>query len=268
MSGRSEPTIRHSFSCNVSRIKLSPRTTSRRMTAMAMRIDGRALYQRCVFGALGGLIGWGLLGMLAPASSSDLVSAAVNGAIVGLAIGAGCGAWDGLFRNRSPRRAAVGALIGAGVGAAGGFVGLGIGQLLFDAAGAGLVARSIGWAIFGAVVGLTEGIARRSPTKAAYGAYGGFLGGLVGGSAYQWIFEKSGFWFARENAGEIGKAVGLLLLGLFVGGFIGLVEDLLRSAWLVFTSGRLEGQSRTVDPQRGSRIRRSDAADICILGDP
>ena len=140
--------------------------------------------------------------------------------------------------------------------------------MLFDAAGAGLVARSIGWAIFGAVVGLTEGIARRSPTKAAYGAYGGFLGGLVGGSAYQWIFEKSGFWFARENAGEIGKAVGLLLLGLFVGGFIGLVEDLLRSAWLVFTSGRLEGQSRTVDPQRGSRIGRSDAADICILGDP
>jgi hypothetical protein len=233
-----------------------------------MQIDGKALYQRCVFGAIGGLLGWGLLGVFAPSSGSDVFNAAANGAIVGLAIGACCGAWDGVFRNRSPRRAAIGALIGAAVGAAGGFIGLGIGQQLYTAFGGGLTSRALGWALFGAAVGATEGLARRSPAKIAYGCYGGFLGGLVGGSAYQWVVEKSGFWFARDNAQAIGGAVGLVLLGLFVGGFIGLVEDLLRSAWLIFTSGRLEGQSRTLDPQRPARIGRSDAADICILGDP
>ena len=69
---------------------------------MALQIDGRALYQRCVFGALGGLLGWGLLGVVAPSSSSDLANAAFSGALVGLTIGACCGAWDGLFRNRAP----------------------------------------------------------------------------------------------------------------------------------------------------------------------
>jgi hypothetical protein len=50
------------------------------------------------------------------------------------------------------------------------------------------------------------------------------------------VVEKSGFWFARDNAQAIGGAVGLLLLGLFVGGFIGLVEDLLQltKLWEVF----------------------------------
>lgn len=235
---------------------------------MTLQIDAKALYERCVFGALGGLLAWGLLGIAAPSSGSDLANAAINGGIVGLAIGACCGAWEGVFRNRSPRRAAIGAAIGAGVGAIGGVVGLAIGQQLYSAAGNGFFARALGWAIFGAAVGATEGIARRSSAKLAYGCYGGFLGGLIGGSAYQWLVEKSSFWFARENAQAIGSAVGLMLLGLFVSGFIGLVEDLLRSAWLTFTSGRLEGQSRTLDPRRAASIGRSDAADICILGDP
>lgn len=235
---------------------------------MALRVDASALYQRCIFGALGGLLAWGLLGLLAPASGSDLAIAAWNGGIVGLAIGACCGAWDGVFRNRSPRRAAIGAAIGAAVGAVGGVVGLAIGQQLYSAAGNGFVARALGWALFGAAVGVAEGLARRSPAKIAYGCYGGFLGGLVGGSAYQWVVEKASFWFARENAQAIGSAVGLMLLGLFVSGFIGLVEDLLRSAWLTFSSGRLEGQSRTLDARRPNCIGRSDAADICILGDP
>jgi hypothetical protein len=162
----------------------------------------------------------------------------------------------------------VGAAIGAGVGAVGGLVGLAAGQLLYAAAGAGLASRAFGWALFGAAIGAAEGIARKSPAKIGYGSYGGFLGGLIGGSLNQWVVEKAGFWFARENAQAIGAALGLLLLGLFVGGFIGLVEDLLRSAWLMFTSGRLEGQSRTLDPRRPARIGRSDAADICLLGDP
>jgi MFS family permease len=235
---------------------------------MALQIDGRALYQRCIFGALGGLLGWGLLCMVAPSSSSDLANAAFSGALVGLTIGACCGAWDGLFRNRAPRRAAIGAGLGAALGALGGLIGLGIGQQLYAAAGGGFFSRALGWAIFGAAVGATEGLLRRSPTKIAYGCYGGFLGGLVGGSTYQWLVEKAGYWFARDNAHAIGSAVGLMLLGMFVSGFIGLVEDLLRAAWLIFTSGRLEGQSRTLDPRRPARIGRSDAADICILGDP
>ena len=180
-----------------------------------------------------------------------------------------CGSWDGLCRNRSARRLAIGAGLGAVLGFLGGLAGLAVGQGLFAATGGGLVARAFGWALFGAAIGATEGVAARSPSKLLFGSYGGFLGGLVGGSSYQWFFEWAQSHFARDNAHAIGGAIGLVLLGMFVGGFMGLVEDLLRSAWLVFTSGRLEGQSRTLDSGKAATsIGRSDAADICILGDP
>jgi hypothetical protein len=233
-----------------------------------MRIDWLALYQKSLLGGLGGLFGWALLAWFAPASQGVYATALVNGALVGLALGGCCGAWDGLFRNRGPRRAVTGAAIGAGVGLAGGVVGLTVGQITYDVAGGGLPPRAVGWALFGAAVGANEGLARRMPSKVLYGSYGGFLGGLVGGSTYEWVSGRALALFARENALAVGQAVGLVLLGLFVGAFMGLVEDLLRAAWLVFTAGRLEGQTRTLDPKKAAtRIGRSETADICILGD-
>lgn len=241
-----------------------------------MKIDWLAMYQKSLLGGLGGLLGWALLALFVAPSGNEFLDALIRGALVGLPVGAACGIWDGLFRNRSSKRMVIGAAVGAAIGLAGGAAGLLLGQLLSyvgrqvtTAAGWELMVRALGWGLFGAAVGMGDGIARRMHFQTLAGAYGGFLGGLVGGSTYQWIADRAEQIFSRGTAVAVGGAVGLVLLGLFVGAFMGLVEDLLRAAWLVFTSGRLEGQTRTLDPAKAvTRIGRSDGAEICILADP
>lgn len=235
-----------------------------------MRVDLWALYQKSMLGGLGGLFGWALITWLGPdASIGVFLSDLMSGALIGVSLGACCGAWDGLFRSKSLRRAFSGAAIGAGIGLVGGMIGLLLGELIFAVAGGGLAPRAVGWAIFGAFVGANEGIARGMRLTTFYGSYGGFLGGLIGGSTYESLFGFFRGTLEREAAQAVGGAVGLVLLGLFIGALIGLVEDLFRTAWLLFTSGRLEGQTRTLDSTKQfTKIGRSEVADICILGDP
>ena len=239
-----------------------------------MRIDTLALYQRSLLGGLGGLAGWGLMTLLVHIDTDTTVKLYVKdlltGALIGLALGAFTGSWQGLFRDRSPRRATVGAVVGAVIGCLGGMIGLVVGELVFRISGGGLLPRAIGWGLFGALVGLNEGLARRMPQKMMFGAYGGLLGGLIGGSTYEstaGLLALVGF--SRGFAIAFGGAIGLVVLGLCIGLMIAFVEDLLRGAWLLFTAGRFEGQTRTLDPQKkATTIGRSELADICILGDP
>jgi hypothetical protein len=234
-----------------------------------MKIDLLALYQKSLLGGLGGLLGWALINVLAADVANVYLKDLLTGACVGLTLGACCGVWDGLFRSHSWLRAVRGAGLGAAIGLAGGMIGLVVGEAIFDVTEGGLAPRAFGWGLFGAFVGASEGVGRHMPWTAAYGSYGGFVGGLFGGSTYVWLFGVCNKVFQRETAQAIGGAVGLVLLGLFIGAFMGLVEDLLRSAWLLFTSGRLEGQTRTLDPSKPEvRLGRSEAADICIVGDP
>ncbi len=239
-----------------------------------MRIDVLALYQKSLLGGLGGLFGWGLMTVLVHVSTGTTVRLyfkdMLTGALIGLALGACTGAWDGLFRARSLRRIAAGARVGAMLGLVGGLVGLVVGELIFSLAGGGLLPRAIGWGLFGALVGANEGVSKRMPQKTLFGAYGGLLGGLIGGSTYEstaGLLQLVGC--ERNFAIALGGAVGLVLLGLCVGLMVGFVEDLLRTAWLLFTSGRFEGQTRTLDPRKpATLVGRSELADICILADP
>jgi hypothetical protein len=239
-----------------------------------MQLDPRLMYEKSLLGGLGGLIGWGLMSLAVFGPADALwrlfVKDAVTGALIGLALGAATGAYQGLFRDRSRARLLHGARVGALLGTAGGVVGLVLGEAVFTLAGGGLFARSLGWAAFGALVGASEGIALRMPQKTMFGGYGGLLGGLVGGSTYETLafgFQSVGV--PRGPAVALGGAIGLVLVGLAIGLLTALVEDLLRTAWLLFTSGRLEGQTRTLDPKKAELILgRADAADICLLGDP
>lgn len=231
-----------------------------------MTIDRLGLYQRTLLGGLGGLLGWLCVSLFIPDSTSIWLTA-VTGGVVGLAIGGLCGVWDGLFRERSTVRTLRGGGFGAGLGFVGGMLGLLIGQALYNWADGrgGLFPLAIGWAFFGAAVGVTEGLQRRMPQKMMFGAFGGLLGGLVGGSIYVLIPNIAG----RGTGQVVGLAISLVLLGMAIGMLIGLVEDLLRSAWLMFTSGRFEGQTRTLDPGKpATTMGRSELDDICILGDP
>jgi len=237
-----------------------------------VNIELRGLCQKSLLGGLGGLIGWVLLTVFVwtPKGSGVIVPAMLTGALIGLAIGVCSGAWEGLFRDRNLERLKRGVRIGAITGLIGGAFGLLIGEFMFQLIGGGLFTRAIGWSVFGAAVGTNEGLAKLMPQKVSYGAFGGLLGGLLGGSMYESlanVFQWLGF--GRDVAIAVGGSVGLVLLGMCIGCLIGLVEDILRPAWLMFMSGKLEGQTRTLDPKkRATTIGRAELADICLLGDP
>ena len=231
--------------------------------------DLRALFQRTVLGALGGVFAWGALTWISPWFGKSGASFWGTGGLIGLSLGLSLGVWEGAFRDRVARVALIGGAIGAAVGFLGGCIGFGIGNLIFAATSGGVVWRSIGWGLLGGFVGSAAGIARRMPSRIAFGSYGGLLGGLAGGSLYEAMFALvRELGFSRETGLTLAGAIGLAILGGFIGGLMGFVEDLLRNAWLIFSTGILEGQTRTLDPRKRETILgRSELADICLLGD-
>src|SRR5262249_43402224 len=122
----------------------------------------------------------------------------------------------------------------------------------------GVWPRALGWAIFGMFVGTSDGFAARMAAKVRYGVLGGLLGGLIGGSTYDMLVRSGSDW---------GGAVGLMILGACIGALIGLVESLLRKAWLFFITGRLEGQTRTLDSRRPRTLGSAHTCDIVLPGD-
>jgi hypothetical protein len=236
-----------------------------------MAIDTRRIYFGAVLGGIGGLLGWAgtVLVQSAVADSTIYVKNVAFGAVIGACIGALIGCTEGLIESRSARRTLSGAVIGAIIGGIGGVVGLVLGEWLFNVMQGGVWPRALGWAIMGLLVGTADGIARWMPSRILYGAIGGFIGGMLGGGSLDKITD-----LMRGRTGDLmkaqawGSAIGLVLVGLFIGAMIGLVESLLRVAWVRFLNGRFEGQSRTLDPARAvTTLGSSDACHIILRGD-
>lgn len=236
-----------------------------------MSVDKQRIYYNAVFGALGGLISWLFIGLFLNIDTSSLgalfLKDALLGAAVGVCIGGSIGAVDGLTVSRSRRRLVRGVALGSLIGLIGGLIGLVIGEVIFKFAGGGVWPRAVGWAIFGLLVGTSEGRVQQSREKTSYGAVGGLLGGLIGGSTYERLSTLlRTVTHDRELALTVGTAVGLIILGACIGSLIGLVEDILRSAWLKVVVGRLEGRTFTLTGEE-STLGRSDTCDVVIPGD-
>lgn len=236
-----------------------------------MSVDKQRIYYNAVFGALGGLISWLFIGLFLDIDTSSLATLflkdALLGAAVGVCIGGAIGAVDGLTVRRSWRRLVRGVSLGGLIGLIGGLIGLIVGEVIFKFAGGGVWPRAVGWAIFGFLVGTSEGRVQQSREKTSYGAVGGLLGGLIGGSTYERLSTLlRTVTHDRELALTVGTAVGLIILGACIGSLIGLVEDILRSAWLKVVVGRLEGRTFTLAGEE-STLGRDDACDIVIPGD-
>jgi len=96
---------------------------------------------------------------------------------------------------------------------------------------------------------------------------GGLLGGLIGGSTYERLSTLlRAVTHDRELALTVGTAVGLIILGACIGSLIGLVEDILRTAWLKVVVGRLEGRTFTLT-RKETRLGKADNCDIVLPGD-
>jgi len=195
-------------------------------------------YYYAVLGAIGGLIGWQLSNILGLSIMTNLyLSEAVVGGLVGLIIGLFIGMAEGLLTLNFVQAIKSGAF-SAVLGLVAGAIGLPLSEFLFQAVGAGLMGRALGWAIFGFLLGLAEGVVGKSQV------WKGMLGGLIGGALGGLLLESAHNWLSDPLTG---KAAGLVLLGASVGAFISLIVVLLSRAWLEVTSGKLKGTEFILD---------------------
>jgi hypothetical protein len=195
-------------------------------------------YTYGLLGAIGGLIGWQISNILGLSFTenlfmSEVIVGALLGGTIGLFIGFGEGfaAQNFLFGLRK-------ALVSALMGALGGAIALPIAEGVYLSLGGPAWSRPIGWAIFGLLTGLATGITGGGQL------WKGGLGGLIGGALGGLLLEGALKMFSDPL---IGKAAGLMLLGMSVGVFIALIVFMLSRVWLEVTSGKMKGMEFILD---------------------
>jgi len=196
------------------------------------------LYYYAVLGAMGGLIGWQASNAIGLSFWSSLyLSEIVVGGLIGLSIGALIGFSEGL-NSRNFLQILKSGLFSGGLGLIGGAIGLPIAEGLFLFLGGGILGRTIGWAVFGLLIGAA--FAFTSGNEAWKPALGGAIGGLLGG----FVLESIRGLFPDPL---YGKAIGLTAMGASIGIFIALIVLLLSRAWLEVISGKMEGSEFILD---------------------
>jgi len=133
------------------------------------------------------------------------------------------------------------------------------GSLLIEAS----LIRGLGWALFGAGVGASIGVLRGDQGQTMRGALGGALGGFVGGTLFNFIAVVLG-----QNAPEaLPRFIGVVLLGAFLGGATRLVQETLKTAWLLgISTGPYEGKEYPLGKARVS-VGRGNNCDLSLFRD-
>lgn len=235
------------------------------------------LWRNALFGAVGGFLSWLVTehfvqdrATAGPASSA-VWAMAVFFLFIGGIIGTALGSVEGVL-SLSRAKALRGAAVGLVLGMVGGAFGGALGQLLFSFIGGRIrpefgqippilvLARTTGWALLGAVIGLAQGAAFRSAKRLLQGLVGGLIGGAIGGLC----FDAVGRAF---QGGEASRMIALTLLGLFIALAIAAVEELAKQAWLTIAIGRPEGKQFILTKPE-TLLGSAEVADVPLFGDP
>jgi hypothetical protein len=193
------------------------------------------------------------------------------GAIIGGIIGYVVVGWEYLVDGSAMRFLRTGTQ-GCLLGALGGALGLVLGELINYALqmGAwlsplviGVLARGLGWMVFGLTIGLAEGWVARSLLKTSYGAVGGSLGGFFGGAVFAALLIGSQ---RQEWTYVWGQASALVILGASIGSLIASVEEALKPASVKILRGWREGREFSI-LKRETTLGRDERADILLLRD-
>ena len=190
----------------------------------------RLIYYSAIIGGWAAFFGWLLAECLLLRGQGDrggLVTLTVVGAIVGAAIGAGLNVVAGIANTRLMNllmRVPVG-LIGGGIGGA---LGILAGQMVYSIG----LPRALGFMLLGLGVGVVEGLYERSPSKIRNGLIGGLVGGLAGGFLFDPVAKA-----LQSSYGISSRAVAFVILGICIGAMVGLVQVVLKQAWLSVLDG-------------------------------
>lgn len=224
-----------------------------------------------IAGGLGGFAGWTLIEplvipMLRTAFDLNRLYQidAIFGALTGVTIGLALGAAEGLIL-RSRQRAWRGALICGLAGVAGGAIGAIIGEMVYQPLKLCLfLGRSLGWGVFGTLLGLAVGITRRSRLGTRSAALGGLIGGLAGG----FVFDLVGvIVMLIVSSDAASRAVALVIVGACIGLFIVVVERAMAHGSLKITSGRFEGKDFVLDKPLVT-MGSDERCDVALFADP
>ncbi|HEV2472621.1 MAG TPA: FHA domain-containing protein, partial [Chthonomonadales bacterium] len=136
-----------------------------------------------------------------------------------------------------------------------------------------VISRAFGWAFMGLGIGAGSAIATRSPKRITHGAIGGFLGGFAGGFifdilAVSWapVQQVAAGGPRTFDSGGLSRLVGFTAIGALSGLFIGLVEELMKQAWVRVLAGRNEGADFILSRPMNI-IGRDERSDVPLYGD-
>lgn len=218
------------------------------------------IYYTAIFGGLGGLLGWWIIGSFALPDNIWLY-ATIAGAGLGLFIGGMIAASDGAIVKRAPVRAMRDGILGALAGALAGLIGLLIAQVIwFILPGGGFVARALSWMLMGMLIGMGDLLVSRRKQRALYAGLGGLGGGLVGGLIYEGLTQ---LFLAQSGAAQIAlSGLGLMIVGACIGGLIPLARQVFSRGELRVLSGEQRGLAREVTDR--ATIGRYDGNDLYL----
>jgi pSer/pThr/pTyr-binding forkhead associated (FHA) protein len=248
-------------------------------------LNRRELTFKALAGLVGGAIGWMPVELASHNShlgqaqtTGDLIAYYISAAIAAGAIGAFITAVDTSEMRITPevqRRFIRGFAICALLSLLSTYFGNYVFNAVLQAGGVGfspegelvrgsivtlVIARLLGWAIDGALVGAGVGLATLTMENVPKGAVGGLVGGAVGGIAFDLIGSIVGGGLASRFFGEAAT-------GLAIGLFIGLVQELTKAAWVTVEQGRLRGRQYRIEGAHAS-IGRAEENPVGLFGDP
>jgi hypothetical protein len=195
----------------------------------------RLIYYSAFVGGWAAFVGWLIseIFLLRRATELSLLSLMLTAGFVGGAIAGGlgmlAGAANGQWKQGFHRL-----WLGLGGGFIGGALGGGFGALIYSEQLA-TVSRTIGWTLMGLAIGSVDGVFDLSVKKIRNGLIGGGIGGFLGGLLFNPIYALFG-------GNMSSRAAAFVILGMFIGLFIGLAQIILMEAWLTVVAGFRTGR--------------------------
>ena len=245
------------------------------------------VFYTAMCGLIAAILGWGTIESLTQTEKDPLMASLII--VVNMVMGCFISALDSIMSGNIPKALRNGG-IGLGYGLITGLVFHYLGNLIYNLLlfliALGLLtifpelknkesgtismllymsARAPAWALLGAGIGIIPGIANKSKKLMINGVIGGMIGGFLGGFFFDPVSKIANFFASTE--GGLSRGIGFSILGLMIGAFVGLVENIAKDVWVTMKSGPLRGKQFVIY-HNPTLIGSSPRSDIYIFKDP